>query len=71
MFSCTAFCSTVQKHPCINKSKNEKHMKIKNVQINRNKLKHFPYKLATKKTPSPQSHPTVCKQKRTKTEKRK
>lgn len=68
MFSCTAFCSTVQKHPCINKSKNEKHMKIKNVQINRNKLKHFPYKLATKKRPPPRATPPFANR-RTETEK--
>lgn len=68
MFSCTAFCSTVQKHPCINKSKNKKHMKIKNVQINRNKLKHFPYKLATKNTlpPEPPHRFANKKQKRKK-----
>lgn len=32
----------VQKHPCINKAKTKRHVKIQHIQVSRNKPKHVP-----------------------------
>lgn len=56
---CLAFRSTVQKHPCINKAKTKRHVKIQHIQVSRNKSKHFPpSQTCNKKKKNQTNHPS-------------